>query len=132
MDYITKIDTPKDTEADNPKETTLHLTAGFLSGGFLYFPSGPAGTLQVSILHGLTPIAPVNQGKYYALDDCVIPLDIKIPLHEPPYIITILTSNSSTIYEHSVTVGLFLDPFVKKISEEKKRNLFSRLFSREK
>ena len=130
MDYIVKIDTPKETAAANPKETTLHLTAGFLSGGFLYFPSGPAGTLQVSILHGLTPIAPVNQGKYYALDDCVIPLDIKFPILEPPYLVTIKTLNSSTDYTHSVTVGLFLDPFIKKISEGKKRSLFSRLMGR--
>lgn len=91
--------------------TIARLTRGRLVGGFLYFPSGPAGLLHFIAKIGIHQILPFDVGQNYAMDDCVIPLSLSIDLPEPPFIIDLITWNDSSSYEHSLTVGLFLDPF---------------------
>lgn len=110
MDFIYKIDTPKNTDADDPKITISKITRGRLVGGFIFFPSGPSGTLHLIAKVGVHQILPFNVGQSFALDDCVIPIHCGIDLLEPPYQIDLLTWNTSTLYTHTLTVGLFLDP----------------------
>ena len=110
MDFIYKIDTPANTSVNDPKITIAKLTRGRLVGGFLYFPSGPAGTLHFLLRTGVHQISPFNVGQSYALDDCVIPIHFGIDLPEPPFQIDLVTWNTSTLYTHTLTVGLFLDP----------------------
>ena len=110
MDFVYKIDTPANTSIDDPKITIAKLTRGRLVGGFLYFPSGPAGTLHFLARTGVHVLLPFNVGQSYALDDCVIPIHFGIDLPEPPYQVDLITWNTSTLYSHTLTVGLFLDP----------------------
>lgn len=110
MDFVYKIDTPITTTANDPLKTIATLTRGRLVGGFLYFPSGPAGKLHFFARTGAHQILPFNVGQSYALDDCVIPLHFSLDLPEPPFNIDLITWNTSTLYTHSLTVGLFLDP----------------------
>lgn len=114
MDFIYKINTPPNTSADDPKITIAKLTRGRLIGGFLYFPSGPAGTLNCLAKIGVHQIFPFNVGQAYALDDCVTPMHFGFDLLEPPFQIDLITWNTSTLYTHTLTVGLFLDPLEKK------------------
>ena len=114
MDFIYKIDTPANTSVNDPKITIAKLTRGRLIGGFLYFPSGPAGTLHFLVRIGVHVLLPFNVGQSYALDDCVIPIQFGIDLQEPPFEINLITWNTSTLYSHTLTVGLFLDPIEKK------------------
>lgn len=94
---------------DAPLKTTCKLTKGLLSGGFIYFPSGPAGVLHLAIYRGAHQIIPANPSEDYALDDCVIPLFPNIEIDQPPFDIDILTWNLSTTYAHALTIALFLD-----------------------
>lgn len=112
MDYAVKIDTAHSvyTRAA-PKLTTLQMSRGRLAGGWIYFPSGPAGLLHLIILRAKFQITPVNQHQSYALDDVMVPLHLGIDLDQPPYQITILTWNDSTQYDHTLTLSLTLDPF---------------------
>lgn len=110
MDFIKYINTPKNTPANDPLETTLKLTKGRLMGGFLYFPSGPAGKLYFLARIGMHQIIPFNSGEAYRLDDCVIPLHFDIQIQAPPYKIICETWNTSTDYDHVLTVGFFLQP----------------------
>ena len=130
MDYQIYISTPKDTEESSPLITTVHLTPGLICGGFLFFPSGPAGNLHVVIKRKLTQILPVNQGSNYALDDCVVPLHFNLPIYDHPVLLDICTWNDSSTYDHALTVGIFLDPFVNPTTSKKSKTLFSRLFSK--
>lgn len=114
MDFVYKIDTPANTSADDPKITIARLTRGRLVGGFISFPSGPAGTLHFLAKIGVHQVFPFNVGQAYALDDCVAPMHFGIDLFEPPYQIDIITWNTSTLYSHSLTFGLFLDPLEKR------------------
>lgn len=112
MDFVRKITTAHTIfSADNPKKTTLQITKGRLVGGVIYFPPGPAGTLHVVVLNGIHQIIPANQGRDYALNDCVIPLYINLEIDQPPLTLDILTWNDSTTYDHELTLCLFLDPF---------------------
>lgn len=110
MDFVYKIDTPAETPASSPLITTARLTRGRLSGGFLYFPTGPSGLLHFQARIGIHQILPFNVGQDYALDDCVIPIALSVDLPEPPYSVDLVTWNDSTLYEHTLTFGLFLDP----------------------
>ena len=110
MDFVYKIDTPITASAADPKITVVKLTRGRLVGGFLYFPSGPAGTLHFLIRVGVHQLLPFNVGQSFAVDDCVIPIHCGIDLFEPPFEINLVTWNTSTLYTHTLTVGLFLDP----------------------
>lgn len=128
MDYVSKIDTETTYSEEGPKKTIIRMTRGLLKGGFLYYPSGAAGLLHCVVTRGPRQLLPANRGSSYALDDCVVPLDISTYLYQPPYDIEVLTWNDSTSYSHSLTIGLFLDPFQKELPVRKAGTLLSRLF----
>jgi len=111
MDYVVYISTPKENKEANPKTTTLQLSRGRLSGGFLYFPRGPSGYLHFIARIGVHQIAPFNAGESYRLNGCVVPLHLDIDLSQPPYHIDCVTWNDSTTYAHVLTVGFFLDVY---------------------
>lgn len=110
MDFIQYINTPKNTPESNPVLTHLNLTRGRLSGGFVFFPSGPAGLLHFAARIGIHQIIPFNTDESLRLDDCVVPLSIGIDLLEPPYIVECVTWNESTEYDHALTVCFSLEP----------------------
>ena len=110
MDFIHCINTPVGKTESDPLITTIKLSRGRLVGGFVYFPSGPAGTLHFLAKIGVHQIIPFNTGQNLRLDDCVVPLSFGIDLLEPPCEIDLVTWNDSTQYAHTLTVGLFLDP----------------------
>jgi len=110
VDFIQYINTPKNTTETNPLVTTIHLTRGRLKGGFVFFPSGPAGTLHFLARIGMHQIIPFNTGQDLRLDDCVAPLFLGIDLQEPPFIIECVTWNDSTEHDHALTVSFSIDP----------------------
>ena len=114
MDFLSYISTDVGYTEDAPLTTTLYLTRGRLTGGFLFFPSGPAGTLHFLARMGLHQVLPFNQGENFRLDDCVIPFSLGIDLLEPPYNIDLITWNDSTTWPHALTVCFFLEPSGKK------------------
>lgn len=113
MDYVQYISTPANTQESDPLITSLHLSRGRLSGGFLYFPRGPSGYLHFIARIGVHQIVPFNAGQSYRLNQAVVPLDLNIDFFQPPYIIDCVTWNDSSTYSHALTVGFFLDPYAK-------------------
>jgi hypothetical protein len=112
MDILQYISTPANTTEANPLQTTIKLTRGRLTGGSLYFPSGPAGKLHFIARIGEHQIIPFNTGQNIRLDDCVLPLSIGIDLLEPPYELLCETWNDSTQYAHALTLILNLEPML--------------------
>lgn len=110
MDFVKYISTPKNTAEADAKTTTIKLTRGRLTGGFLFFPSGPAGKLHMLARIGIHQLIPFNSGEAYHLDDCMVPFHIGINLSTPPFEIEIVTWNTSTDYDHALTVGFYLTP----------------------
>lgn len=113
MDYLLYIDTPPANNEDNPKKTTLKLSRGRLTGGFLYFPRGPSGYLHFEAYIATWKILPYNKDETYRLNGCVVPLYLNIDFFEPPFLIDCITWNDSKVYDHVLTVGFFLDPYAK-------------------
>lgn len=114
MDYSLYISTPKNTPKAAPLTTTLRVTRGRLTGGFLYFPSGPAGTLHFLGRIASHQILPYNAGEDFRLDDCVVPFTLGIDLDEPPFYVDCVTWNDSTLYDHTLTVCFSLTPITRK------------------
>ena len=110
MDFTKYISTPKNTGETGPLVTTIKLTRGRLTGGFLYFPAGAAGTLHFLARVGKHQIIPFNTGENVRLDDCLLNLSLGIDLLEPPYVIDLVTWNDSTEYAHVLTVGFSIHP----------------------
>jgi len=110
MDFVKYINTEIGRDATNPLTTTIKLTRGRLTGGFLFFPSGPAGKLHFQARMGTHQLIPFNADESYHMDDCVIPFHLGITLSAPPYEIDIITWNESILYDHALTVGFFLTP----------------------
>jgi len=110
VDFVKYISTPLGTAETGAVETTIKLTRGRLTGGFVYFPSGPAGTLHMLARMGVHQLIPFNKGETYHLDDCVIPFHMGIDLLTPPYEIQIVTWNTSLLFAHALTVGFYLTP----------------------
>lgn len=113
MDYVVYISTPYTNKETNPKITSISLSRGRLSGGFLYFPRGPSGYLHFIARIGVHQIVPFNAGESYRLNQAVVPLDLNIDFFQPPYIIDCITWNDSKEHDHVLTVGFFLDPYKK-------------------
>lgn len=114
MDYVQYISTPANTTAGSPLITKVRLTRGRLTGGAVFFPSGPAGKLHFLARIGIRQIVPFNTGQNLRLDNAVFPLTIGIDLDEPPFEIDLVTWNDSTDYAHALTVCLSLQPRWKK------------------
>jgi len=112
MDIVQYISTPKDTPESAPLVTTIKLTKGRLTGGSIYFPSGPAGKLHFIARIGIHQIIPFNTGQSLRLDDCVFPLCLGFDLLEPPFDLDCETWNESTVYAHVLTVSLHLEPML--------------------
>lgn len=112
MDILQYISTPKNTVGTAPLITTIKLTRGRLTGGALFFPSGPAGKLHFIALLGIHQIIPFNTGQNLRLDDCVFPLCLGIDLLEPPFELICKTWNDSTLYDHVLTVNLQIEPML--------------------
>lgn len=113
MDYVVYISTPVGKTEAAPLKTSLVLTAGRLTGGFLYFPPGSSGVLHIIAKIGEHQILPFNTGENYRCDNCVIPFHLAIDFFSPPHIIDIITWNDSTKYPHALTICFFLDPCTK-------------------
>jgi len=114
LDFVQYISTAVGRDVSNPLTTTLKLTRGRLTSGFLFFPSGPAGTLHFLARIGIHQIIPFNTGQNLRLDDCVVPFTLGIDLLEPPYQVECITWNDSILYAHVLTVCFSLVPKVKK------------------
>jgi len=112
MDIVQYISTPKNTTESAPLVTTIKLTKGRLTGGSIYFPSGPAGKLHFIARIGIHQIIPFNTGQNLRLDDCVLPLCLGFDLLEPPFDLDCETWNESTLYDHALTLALQLEPMV--------------------
>lgn len=110
MDFSKYIETPANTQEAAPLITRLKLTKGRLTGGFLYFPYGPAGTLHFLTRIGIHQILPFNTGENFRLDDAVVNFSLGINLTSPPYSLDLVTWNDSTTYAHALTVCFYLDP----------------------
>jgi len=113
VDYITYISTPITATEDAPLVTTLTLSKGRLTGGFLFFPRGPSGYLHFIARIGVHQILPFNVNQSYRLNGCVVPLHLDIDFFTPPFLIDLVTWNDSTTLSHVLTVGIFLDPYAK-------------------
>ncbi len=126
MDFSAHITTPKNTFFASPKITTIHLTKGRLTGGFLFFPPGPAGTLHIVARIANHQILPFSSDENYHLDDCVIPFSLGINLLELPLTVDCVTWNDSTQWSHLLNICFFLSPSIKRRSIIKRiENAFS-------
>lgn len=114
MDILQYISTPVGKTESNPLLTTVRLTLGRLTGGSLYFPSGPAGKLHFVARIGVHQIIPFNTGQNIRLDDCVFPLSLGFDIIEPPFELVCETWNDSTLYDHVLTLVLYLEPMLDK------------------
>jgi hypothetical protein len=129
MDYAVYISTAHSTYTEaSPKVTTVKLTKGLITGGFIYFPSGPAANLHLKVRRGVHQIIPANPGENYALDDCIVPLFPNIEIEEPPFNLDILTWNDSTSHDHALTISLFIDDMAE---PGKKKSWFSKILHKE-
>lgn len=114
MDFLKYISTPVGKTESSPLITTIKLTRGRLVGGWVYFPSGPAGVLHLLLRVGIHQIYPFNTGENLRLDDAVFPFTIGIDLDEPPYLVDLATWNDSLALAHALTISFSLEPISKK------------------
>jgi len=119
MDILQYISTPANTTEASPLVTKIKLTRGRLTGGSLYFPSGPAGKLHFLARIGVHQIIPFNASQNVRLDDAVLPLSLGIDLLEPPFELDCETWNDSTLYAHVLTLVLHLEPMIDKENDIK-------------
>lgn len=120
MDFTQYILTPLNTTEQQPLITIIKLTKGRLTGGSLYFPSGPAGKLHFLARIGTHQIIPFNASQNIHLDDCIFPLSLGADLDQPPYELICQTWNDSTLYDHALTLCLHLDPIIDKQNDLKR------------
>lgn len=111
MDFLKYISTPAGRTEAVPLVTKLQLSKGRITGGFLYFPYGPAGLLHFVARIGIHQVLPFNTGENFRLDNAVIHFPMGIDLTDPPYIIDLVTWNDSISNAHALSVCFYLDPF---------------------
>lgn len=112
MDFSKYISTAHSTYSESsPLITDLLITKGRIKGGWLYFPSGPAGTLHLKVLRAGHQILPATPEEDLALNDIVVPLFINQDINDVPLSLQLYTWNTSTTLAHALTICFFLDPW---------------------
>jgi hypothetical protein len=114
VDYQVYISTPMNTPLSAPVKTPLELTRGIIRGGWIYFPSGPAGKLHCQIWRADTQIAPANRGASFNLDNVLAPLHLDQALLEPPFEVYVRTWNTSSSSAYGLSLCLFLQECISK------------------
>jgi len=109
MDYLKYIETAAGVTAAAPQVTPVVVTKGRITGGWIHFPSGPAGKLHLIARIGGHQILPINAGESYRLDNAVVPFDLSNEILDRPCTVDLITWNESTSYTHALTVCLFIE-----------------------
>jgi hypothetical protein len=110
MDFSFTITTPAGTPADAKLKTVIPICRGKLTEGFLFFPSGPRGTLHISISRGAHQIVPMNADEDYALENVFVPLHMNFNMLIPPYQLEAYTWSPLANYDHICVFGLAVIP----------------------
>jgi len=125
VDYLKAISTAHSTYTEGaPLTTKLQLTMGRLVGGWVWFPSGPAGVLHLKAEIGGHQILPSTPGENYALNNVVVPFNLDYDITTFPLTLDLHTWNDSTVYAHNLAVCIFMNPLA---VPEKKRTFWGML-----
>jgi len=110
MYYQIQFSVPRNTPATEPVEQSLGMVQGMIKEILVGFPPGCAALTHVQLYYHGWQLLPANYGESLAWDAYIYELPLKFPLDEVPYQIDIKAWNEDDSYDHTVFIGVILDP----------------------
>lgn len=93
---------------NNKQETIINLTHGVIHQLGIYFPPGCTNLAHVAINRGLNQIFPTNPEGSIKGDGLNVEGTTFHPIIKAPYQVEVYTWNTNAIYDHIVTVRIWL------------------------
>ena len=108
MIYSIDIETPKNTEEDDPQHSILKVTKGLVYRIEIQFPRGCAGLAYCAIYDGGHPAWPATAGAWFRGSGNTIAFDDTYLKLVEPFEFDVLTYNLDDTYKHSILVRIGL------------------------
>jgi hypothetical protein len=108
--YAFAITVPANTYQNAPNKTVLQLTAGTITQVQVHFPSGCVGLVYVQLSVGLYQLFPSNAEGSLSSDNESISWTDAIDLTQTPNQVICTAWNLDTVYQHTVTIRIGLEP----------------------
>lgn len=112
MRYACSLTIPANTLQSAPVEESLDLPFGRIKQVFVLHPAGSVGLAHVQVFYQTRQIIPATPGESFVGNKTVRDFPDNIPIHEPPFAITIRGWNLDETYEHTIYVELTVLPEV--------------------
>lgn len=96
--------------AADPALDTIKLCEGTITRYSILFPAGCAGLVHVQVWLGGFQLIPWSRGLWLRGDDHLVTGDTNYPVGPAPRLITVKGYNEDTLYDHTVTIMLEVQP----------------------
>lgn len=108
MWYDMPLEVTKGTSKASPVELLHNVPLGMVEGVRIQFPPGCLGLVKVTLWRHEQQILPLDRVGYITGDDYTFdgPLDFEITA--APGVLRWVTWNEATLYNHTITVGIFV------------------------
>ncbi len=110
MIFVYPVLVPANTPEYAPVVQQLGLAAGTISLVMLQFPSGVNALAHITLSNGLHQLFPTNQDGDFATGAETIVWDESEDLTQPPFGLTAIAWNEDTVYDHTITVRIVMQP----------------------
>lgn len=108
MFYDFSLTIPAGTAKDSPAERRMKLTHGIIHTFRLYFPPGPRGEVDVTVLEGGHQVYPTNRGGSFNADNLYISFDDYYELTRAPFELVARGWSPDADYSHTVRIEIGL------------------------
>ena len=110
MDYDFDLSIPANTPESDPVTVEFKVPAGMITRVRIMIPEGCFGLVHVRIMHYEYQVWPSNPGEWYEGDGVQIEFDESYRLEEDWNPIRIEGYNEDDTYDHTIRVGLSVQP----------------------
>jgi hypothetical protein len=108
MYYRWTFNIPAGTQEDNPAILEMPLTNGVIHQVIIDYPSGPRGTVFVSIMRENRQIYPTNPREQFNTDNRAITFPDFYELRSQPYILQAVGWSPNASYPHAIGIEIGL------------------------
>jgi hypothetical protein len=100
----------EDTPEDDPDTTWLSLPKGIVTKVDIKFPAGCHGMVRARLFQEALQLIPLSEDEWVTGDDETVTTETYAELLDSPYKLKLVTCSPDTVYPHTITVRIGVQP----------------------
>ena len=110
MFFCWDITVEDDTPEDEPLTDWLSLPRGIITSIDIKFPAGCHGMVRVRLFQEALQLIPLSEDEWVTGDDETVTTETYAELLDSPYKLKLVTCSPDTVYPHTITVRIGVQP----------------------